>query len=245
MKSQVPFRVAILVIVALVLIIIGQWLPEERTLGLDASALITDIGTFLLGLLVVQTVLDHKVRKDLVSDAVGRAVQGYKAVHKGVVDIAVDSRTTAGETCMDDGGVVVICFNHSKSLFDRIEPKLVVRSAKGFKTKVVLMRPQGRAMKHTIPDAADRVLASADVRRIKERIDNIEIDHPGCISVLYFDRVLSYIGMCSDEHAWMIPYTNSVGRAEVPALCFRRDGGGVHKFIHEDLARVVQASVPA
>lgn len=243
MHAHVPFRVAVLVIVSLVLVIIGQMLPAGRTLGFDLPALSTDVGTFLLGLLVIQTVLDHKVRKDLVGEAVARAVQGYKAVHKGVVDVATDSRTTAGEICLDDGGEVVICFNHSKSLFDRIEPRLLLRSAKGMKTTVILMKPQGRAMRYAIPSQADRAAASADVRKIKDRIDDIERQHAGQITVMHHDAVLSYIGMCSDEHAWMIPYTNSGGRAEVPALCFRRDGGGVQKFIHDDLWRVVGESV--
>jgi len=232
---------AAIAIVGLVFIVLGA--VVELKLGVvDFSAALVNTGLFIVTILVIQWTLDEKVRKALVEDAVARTVSAKVSVLSGFQDIQEDSRNLDASNLMESAATVDIGFNYSTALFERLEPKIISRSERGLRTRIVMIDPDGECINGVLSNQDNLEFAIRSIEKIKADIISINADYPGTVEVFYHNSVLKFGFLASDRDVWIIIYSNDRDTKSVPALCLGAAPVNVQGVVRRDINGLIAHS---
>ena len=88
----------------------------------------------------------------------------------------------------------------------------------GLETTVLVLKPDSDAASYLRTTRTGQANVVGNVARIRELAKEAGMDTQGNVKVVEHDRVLRYSFIETEEYVWIKFFTNSRGRATVPAL---------------------------
>jgi hypothetical protein len=196
---------------------------------IQVDRLVAEVGALLLVVGILHWLFELGLRKEMLREVAG-TVAGSTLLHdSGLESCSMNSRQVNDGVHWSRSANLTIGRQYSPRLFKDFHDVLKERRANRLPTTVIILHPDSTAARYLHESMTGTL--------VKESVQ--EIVNP--LHVLFHDRVLRYSFILTDECVWITFFTNSAGRAMVPAFKVRADSP-LFGFFADDIKRLVGQS---
>ncbi len=230
----------VLALVGITLISVSQTFEFEWA-KIQIDRLTTEVGALLLVIGLLHWFFELGLRKEMLRE-VAATVSGSNLLHvNGLESCNMNSRQLDDRGHWARSATLTIGRQYSPRFFKDFHDVLAERCARGLTTTVAVLRPGGTAARYLQESQSSNPLVRECTEEISNLLAQIDSGRKKYTRVLFHDCVLRYSFTKTDEHRWITFFTNSTGRAIVPAFKVRA-GTPLFVFFEEDIKRLLKQS---
>ena len=226
-------------LLGLVLIISAQafhftWMKVE------VDRLLAEIGSLLVVVSLLHWLFELGLREEMLRDVAETATSSSLLHENGLETCNIDSRQVDHRAHWEQPGNLTIGRQYSTALFKNYHELFKQRCARGFKTTVIVLGAEGHA---SILDQSgvERRTIQTSLRETIDLLKELDSGAEKHIKIRYHHAVLRYSFIHTNEYIWITFYTNSSGRATVPAFKVRANTP-LFEFFSRDITRLSEQS---
>lgn len=210
-------------------------------LKVSLDRVIAEVGALILVVGVLQSVFELRLRGVMLNEIASATLENQRIHDLGISDCLMNSRTVNDTAHWKQADNLTVGIQYSPKFFEDFHAVLKSRCASGKPTTVLALRPECDAAKFLRNTRTGVASISPALERIQELLNEASAETGHQIRLLTHDRVLRYSFIRTEENIWIKFYTNSPGRATVPAIKFRSDTP-LYDFIRVDIDRLIEAA---
>lgn len=230
----------VLAMIGLVLLVAAQTFQHEW-LKVQLDRIVAEVGALILVVGILHWLFELGLRQEMLREISG-AVIGSTLLHENGLDsCTMNSRQVDDSAHWSQSANLTIGLQYSPRFFKDFHHVLRARCTRGLSTTVTVLRPEGTAAQYLQGAMAGNPAVKESVTEIAALLGDIDTRKKKCTRLVLHDRVLRYSFIKTDEYMWIKFFTNSAGRANVPALKVR-GGSPLFQFFSEDIARLLDGS---
>lgn len=203
--------------------------------------LVAEVGALLLVVGSLHWLFEFGLRAEMLRE-VSKAVVGDTRLHdSGLENCEINSKQVNDRAHWSRAATLDLGIQYSPSFFKEFHDVLKARCVAGLPTTVTVLSPTGAAAKYLQDSRTGLAKVAEGVRDIREILAEIDVGPTKHIHLLTHDRVLRYSYIGTNEFIWVKFFTNSSGRAIVPAISIRA-GTPLFEFFRADIGRLREQS---
>jgi hypothetical protein len=207
---------------------------------IQVDRLVAEVGALLLVVGILHWLFELGLRKEMLREVAG-TVAGSTLLHdSGLESCSMNSRQVNDGVHWSRSANLTIGRQYSPRLFKDFHDVLKERRANRLPTTVIILHPDSTAARY-LHESMTGTLVKESVQEIVNLLHEIDNGSKKRTRVLFHDRVLRYSFILTDECVWITFFTNSAGRAMVPAFKVRADSP-LFGFFADDIKRLVGQS---
>jgi hypothetical protein len=233
------------VIVALVLATIGFILiivshAFQMEWGkIQIDRLVAETGTLFLIVGILHWLFEIGLRREMLREIAG-TITGNTGLHDcGLDSCLLDSRQVDEKAHWSKSANLTIGNQYSARFFKDFHDALKQRCTRGLPTTVTILRPASAAAQYVQSSLSANPAVIDSIAESVKLLGEIGAETKKGIRILFHDQVLRYSFIQTDEYVWIKFFTNSSGRATVPAFKVRSNTP-LFEFFAADIKRLLE-----
>ena len=184
-----------------------------------------------------------RLRRELLREVANAVIGSERVVASGLIDWLEDSRKVSDEEHWRRSTNLTVGIQYSPKFLDDYHAVVRARCVAGLDTTVLVLKPDGDAASYLRTTRTGQANVAGNVARIRELANEAETDTQGNVKVVEHDRILRYSFIETEEYIWIKFFTNSRGRATVPALKVKA-GTPMYEFVCNDTRGLMRNAIP-
>lgn len=235
-KSRLQIRTLTLIIFGLLLVLIGNNLPNMKWIGIDWSYFFSNLGLYVAAIVALQWFYDQRTKQDLLMQVTETAISNTNVARSGIDNFVSMTREINYDKLLVDSESVVIGFHHNPRIVDQYTRELEDRVRTGKSTTVLLLNPDGRSIDylsqfesesgHLRPEILKSIQGLSELNQIENAKEPIKVK--------LHDNVLRYSFVYATQGVWIKPYRNSTGRDNTPGI-YVRSSSPLYEYHKRDI----------
>jgi hypothetical protein len=207
---------------------------------IQVDRLVAEVGALLLVVGILHWLFELGLRKEMLREVAGTVVGSTLLHDSGLEGCSMNSRQVNDGAHWSRSANLTIGRQYSSRFFKDFHDVLRERCAHGLPTTVTILHPDTAAARY-LHESMTGTLIKESVQEIVDLLREIDSSTKKCTRLLFHDRVLRYSFVLTDECLWITFFTNSAGRAMVPAFKVRA-GTPLFGFFADDIKRLLEQS---
>jgi hypothetical protein len=205
-----------IIILGLLLILVGNGF-QSTFLKIQVDGVVANIGALFLFVGTLEWIFDETARRELVYE-IFKSIRGDDRIHRnGLIDCLTNSReVNESEEWLSAKTLVIGIHYSSRFIEDNLE---LIQQRTRFKRTTIIAHVKGES------PACDYLKKSGSglsepiesIRKLKKFV-NVEFPGSPYVEIREHSRLLRYSFIYTEESIWIKFFTNSEGRARVPAF---------------------------
>ena len=209
----------------------------------DVDNFVAEVGALFLVVGSLQFLFEMRLRRELLSEVASAVIGSERVVASGLIDWLEDSRKVSDEEHWRHSKKLTVGIQYSPKFLDDHHAIVRARCVAGLDTTVLVLKPDGDAASYLTTTRTGQANVAGNVARIRELAKEAGMETQGNVKVVEHDRVLRYSFIETEECVWIKFFTNSRGRATVPALKVKA-GTPMYAFLCNDTQRLMGDEMP-
>jgi hypothetical protein len=203
--------------------------------------LIAEVGALILVVGILHWLFDLGLRKEMLRE-VSASVVGSTVLHEcGLDSCSMNSRQVDDSAHWSQSAHLTIGNQYSARFFKDFHHVLRERCRRKLPTTVTVLHSDGSAAAYLRGSMSVDPGVKAAVSEILALLEQIDNGTKKYVHVIFHNQVLRYSFIQTGEYIWIKFFTNSPGRAIVPAFKVR-SGTPLFNFFADDIKRLLECS---
>src|SRR5260370_6189298 len=233
--------VTLAVAVCCLLLILAAQTFHQEWLKIQLDMIVAEVGSLLLVVGILHWLFDYGLRKEMLREISG-AVTGSTRLHNSGLDNCLTNSRLVDDTAhWTQCANLTIGHQYSTRFFKDFYEVLKERCKNERRTTITVVNSKGTAAQFLQASIDGKPAVNDSIAEIIQLLKDIDGGSEKYTDLVFHDSVLRYSFIKSDEFVWIKFFTNSPGRAIVPAFKIR-SGTPLFEFFSNDITRLLDAS---
>lgn len=208
---------------------------------IEIDRLIAEVGALLLVVGILHWLFELGLRREMLRE-VSDAIIGNTRLHdNGLESCVTDSRLVDDRSHWAQARNLTIGVQYSPKFFKDFYEMLRERCVAGRNTTVAILQSGGIAARYLKDSGTGSAILQDCIDEIRKLLSEVDKGEQKYTRLFFHDRLLRYSFICTDEFIWVKFFTNSPGRATVPAFKVRA-GSPLFMFFDGDIKNLLECS---
>lgn len=210
-------------------------------LKLNYEQQLTNVGTFIFSLVLLQWLFDSIARQDMLSQIIKETMSSTEVRACGISGIQMDSKSVDLKNDIPKTEILTVGTLYSSDWFSRHSEELKKRCVAGKKTTILILDSKSAAANYI--RTIDQIIPKRMEPEQETIIDRLGLgDRPNkkLITLIRHGVVLRYSFILTEKYVWIKPYRNSSGYTKIPAIHIDADSP-LYAFFSKDINDLIEA----
>ncbi|MGH9822157.1 MAG: hypothetical protein ACREDR_02700 [Blastocatellia bacterium] len=228
----------LLMLLGVTLIAVGNSISFE-VWKIRIDHLVSEIGALFLVVGTLHWMFEYGLRREMLKDISDAVLGNEKIGQSGLIDIQIDSKEVREIDHWKRSKSLVIGMHYSDRFFEDHQDVIDQRCMNQLDTTLILIDPTSKAADYLKVSASGTSSIESSLEKVNTLITESVKKNLHRVKVFEHQRVLRYTFIYTEEAVWVKLFTNSKGRAHVPALKIQA-GSPLFEFFKADIGRLTE-----